>query len=62
MLFESTDEDVVHRNVCLFVNKKSRILFVHSFKEKSQFSKSDKNEIDIKQPDTKITIKCNTFN
>ena len=35
---------------------KYRILFVHSFKEKSQFSKSDKNETDIKQPDTKTTI------
>ena len=44
--------------IALILKFKSLILFVHSFKEKSQFSKSYKNETDIKQPNcnTKITI------
>ena len=41
MLFESTDEDVVHRNVCRLVNTIPDFYSFTVLKEKSSLSKSD---------------------
>ena len=41
MLFESTDEDVVHRNVCRLVNRIPTFYLFTALKEKSSLSKSD---------------------
>ena len=41
MLFESTDVDVVHRNVCRLVNTIPAFYSFTVFKEKSSLSKSD---------------------
>ena len=41
MLFESTHEDVVHRNVCRLVNTIPAFYSFTVLKEKSSLSKSD---------------------
>ena len=41
MLFEGTDEDVVHRNVCRLVNTMSAFYSFTVLKEKLSLSKSD---------------------
>ena len=41
MLFESTDEDIVHRNVYRLVNKIPAFYSITVLKENSSLSKSD---------------------
>ena len=42
MLFENTDEDVVHRKVCRLVNTISAFYSFTVLKDKSSLSKSDR--------------------
>ena len=52
IIFESTDEDVVHRNLCRFVNTNHAFYLFTASKEKSELPNLIKMKLISSKPDT----------